>query len=164
MDSIKHYTTKKEGLLMFDRLNHGAVSGIIAGIVMGLISMTLHELKICKLCIIAIGGGIFSGQQMEGYNVYGLILAWLIHLALSAALGILIVIMLNYFGNKHHILKGAGLLTLVYLANIGVIAPLRGVLPGNQDYFDLLLLLLYHILFGSLASFLINRNKNKVMG
>ena len=145
---------------MFDRITLGAVSGIIAGIVMGLISMTLHAVKICKLCIIAIGGGLFSGQQMEEYNVYGLILAWLVHLALSAALGILIVIMLDYFGTKYHILKGAGLLTLVYLANIGIIAPLRGVFPNNQDFFDLLLILLYHIFFGSLASFIFVKYKN----
>lgn len=63
---------------MGDRIILGALSGIIAGIIMGLISMTLHAFNICKLCIIAIGGGIFSGQQMEGYNVYGLVLAWLV--------------------------------------------------------------------------------------
>lgn len=148
---------------MVDRITKGAVSGIIAGIAMGLISMTLHAVKICKLCIIAIGGGIFSGQQMEGYNVYGLVLSWLIHLALSAALGILIVIVLDYFGTKYHILKGACLLILVYLVNIGIIAPLRGVLPDHQGFFDLLLLLLYHIFFGGLASFLIVKYKNKVL-
>lgn len=133
----------------------GAVSGIIAGIIMGLISMLLHAVKICKLCIIAIGGGIFSGQLMEGYNVYGIVLSWLTHFALSGSIGILIAIMLHYSGTKYHILKGAGLLTLVYLADIGVIAPLRRVLPDNQEFFDLSIILFYHIFFGSLASFLI---------
>jgi len=68
--------------------------------------------------------------------------------------------MLEYFGTKYHVLKGAGLLTLVYLANIGLIAPLRGVFPNNQDFFDLLLMLLYHIFFGSLASFLFVKYEN----
>ena len=112
----------------------GAISGIITGIIMGLISMALHAVKICKLCIIAIGGGIFLGQMMEGYNAYGLILAWLTHLALSGSFGILIAILLHYSGNKYYILKGAGLLTLIYLADIGVIVPLRGVYPDNQDF------------------------------
>ena len=34
----------------------GLISGLIAGIVMGAISMILYALKICSLCIIAIGG------------------------------------------------------------------------------------------------------------
>ncbi|KJS80944.1 MAG: hypothetical protein JM58_18150 [Peptococcaceae bacterium BICA1-8] len=147
---------------MFNLVIAGAVSGIIAGIVMGLISMALSAVKICKLCLIAIGGGLFTGQLMDEFNGYGIILSWFIHLALSGALGILIVLMLHYFGTKYHILKGAGLLTLVYLANIGVIAPLRGVFPDNQEFFDLLLILLYHILFGGLASFLIVKYKNKI--
>lgn len=100
---------------------------------------------------------------MDEVNSYGIILAWLIHLALSGALGILIVIMLNYFGTKYYVLKGAGLLTLVYLANIGVIAPFRGVYPENQDFFDLLLILFYHIFFGSFTSYLIVKYKNKVV-
>ena len=139
----------------------GAVSGIIAGIIMGLISMALHTVKICKLCIIAIGGGIFSGQLMEGFNAYGLVLSWLTHLTLGGLFGILIAILLYYSGTKYHMLKGAGLLTLVYLANIGVIAPLRGAFPDNQNFFDLLLILFYHIFFGSLASFLVVKYKHK---
>jgi len=69
--------------------------------------------------------------------------------------------MLKYFGRKYHILKGAGLLTLVYLVNIGFLAPIRGVFPDNQDYNDLLLILIYHIFFGSLASFLIVKYEQK---
>jgi len=146
---------------MYDRLNTGAASGIIAGIIMGLISMTLFAVGICELCIIAIGGGIFTGELMGKLFIDGIILAWLIHFVLSGAFGIMIAIMLKYFGRKYHILKGAGLLTLVYLVNIGFLAPIRGVFPDNQDYFDLLLILLYHILFGSLASFLIVKYEQK---
>ncbi len=148
---------------MSERLKLGAVSGLIAGTVMGLFSMLLHGIKVCKLCIIAIGGGIFSGQQLEGYDVNGLIVAWLVHFALSALIGIILAMILDYFNNEYHILIGAGLLTLIYLANIGVIAPLRGVFPDNQSYFDLLLVLFYHILFGSMASYLIVKYQNKVV-
>ncbi|MGI6227354.1 MAG: hypothetical protein ACOYJ1_13980 [Peptococcales bacterium] len=147
---------------MYNYLLKGSLSGIIAGLIMGLISMSLHAAKICKLCIIAIGGGIFSGQQMEGYNVYGLLLAWLIHFALSGVFGILLAIILNYFVTKYYIFIGAGTLTLVYLANIGVIAPIRGVFPNNQDFFSLFLVLLYHIFFGSLTSYLIVKNKKEI--
>ncbi|MCK8818068.1 hypothetical protein MWH28_11935 [Natroniella sulfidigena] len=144
---------------MFDHAI-GALSGIIAGIFMGLISMTLFRIGICKLCIIAIGGGIFTGQLVE-LQPYGLIIAWLTHLSLSAAFGILITIVLNHFGSKYHVLTGAVLLTLIYLANIGIIAPLRGTIPDDPEYFDLLLILLYHIFFGSLTSFLIVKYGNK---
>ena len=148
---------------MLEHLKLGAVSGVIAGIVMGLFSMLLHGTKICTLCIISIGGGIFSGQQLQDYNVHGLILAWLVHFAFSASIGMVLAMILNYFNNKYHTLIGAGLLTLVYIAHIGVIAPLRGVFPDNQSYFDLLLVLFYHILFGSMASYLIVKYQNKVV-
>ncbi|MFZ5944762.1 MAG: hypothetical protein ACOYVD_11665 [Bacillota bacterium] len=148
---------------MYNHVLAGAISGIITGIIMGLISMALFASKICKLCIIAIGGGIFTGQLMDEFNGYGILLSWLTHLAISGALGILIQIMLYYLGEKLYILKGAGLLTLVYLANIGVIAPLRGVFPNNQEFNDLLLILIYHIFFGSLASFLVVKYKNKIL-
>ncbi len=132
----------------------GLTSGIIAGIVMGATSMILYALKICSLCIIAIGGGIFSGQQMGGYNLYGLILAWFTHFALSGALGVLIAFLLHYTDTRYGLLKGAGLLTLVFLADIGIIAPLRGTIPNNVEFNDFLLLLSYHIFFGVLASYL----------
>lgn len=144
---------------MSNLFSGGALSGIIAGIVMGLISMLLHAQKICKLCIIAIGGGIFSGQLLGDYNIYGLILSWLIHLALSAAFGILTATILSYTGPKHYFLKGAGIMTLVYLFDIGLIAPLRGILSDNQQFPDLLLVLFYHIFFGCLAAYLIVRSK-----
>ncbi|MBS4026903.1 MAG: hypothetical protein KGZ96_14710 [Clostridia bacterium] len=146
---------------MSDRITAGAVSGIIAGIIMGLISMILFAANICKLCIIAIGGGIFTGHLMNNFTLEGYILSWLIHLALSGAFGVMIAIMLTYLGTKHHILKGAGLLTLVFIADIGFLAPLRGIFPDNQAYFDLLLLLLYHIFFGSLASYIFVKYHSK---
>ena len=140
---------------MDDRITLGATSGIIAGSIMGAISLALFTLGICELCIIAIGGGIFTGQLMEGYSFFGMLLSWSIHLALSSVLGIVVALMLKYFGDRYNVLKGAVLLTLVYLINIGMLAPLRGVFPDNQNFFDLFLILLYHILFGGLASYLI---------
>ncbi len=141
----------------------GTISGISAGVIMGLTSMALHATKICKLCIIAIGGGVFSGRLMEGYNVFGLILSWVIHFALSVFFAILIIIMLHYTGSKYYTIKGAGLLTLIFLANIGIIAPLRGIMPANPAFSDLLLLLFYHILFGVLAGFFIVKYRNEAI-
>ncbi|WP_408956270.1 hypothetical protein [Natroniella sp. ANB-PHB2] len=144
---------------MFDRITTGALSGLAAGILMGLISMTLFRMQICKLCIIAIGGGIFTGQ-LGDLHIYGLIIAWLVHLALSSTFGILIATMLDYLGTDYYMLKGAALLILIYLANIGIIAPLRGTIPDSPEFFDLFLILLYHIFFGALTSFLVVKYSN----
>ena len=66
----------------------------------------------------------------------------------------LIAFLLHYTDTRYGLLKGAGLLTLVFLADIGIIAPLRGIIPNNVEFSDLLLLLSYHIFFGVLASYL----------
>lgn len=139
---------------MPDLFIKGVKSGIIAGIAMGTISMILHALKICELCVINIGGGIFLGQQVGTFDIYGFILAWVIHFAISGALGVLIAFLLHYTGRKYSLVKGAGLLTLIFVADIGLIAPLRGIIPNNIEFRDLLILLSYHVFFGALASYL----------
>jgi hypothetical protein len=50
---------------LFDRITAGAVGGFVAGVIMGALSFTLFNLNICELCVIAMGGGAFTGRLMK---------------------------------------------------------------------------------------------------
>ena len=145
---------------MHDRITAGAIGGLAAGIVMGLISMTLKNVGICELCVVNIGGGILSINFMGESTVIETLLGWIIHLALSVTFGVIIAIMLTYFGTKYHILKGAILITLLFIINIGIIGPMVGTISGAAEILDFYLVLFYHIIFGGLSSYITVRFGN----
>ncbi len=145
---------------MYDRITAGAVGGLVAGVLMGFISMILNLVGICDLCVINIGFSIFSTGQFGESTIFEILFGWIIHLVLSVTFGVLIAIMLTYFGTKFHILKGATLIALLFIVNMGIIGPMLGTIPGEAGIFDFYLMLFYHIIFGGLSSYIIVRYGN----
>lgn len=133
----------------------GGVSGVIAGIVVGIISKVLFLLNICNLCLVAIGGGLIRREMLTNKSFMWQVLSWIDHLAMSLILGFVLIYILHYTGKDFALLKGAVFGMIVWYINIAIISPLAGYIPASPDALSLMLLLTYHILYGLIAAWLI---------
>ncbi len=139
-----------------ERLTVGFLSGLAAGVIVGVISLTLYLTGLCELCLVAIGGGIFQSHILpETAGLGWLILGVIDHLILSASLGIAMALILTRFGDNLAILKGAFFGSVVWYLLIGIFSPLSGYLPEAPDLAALFILLGYHVAFGGLVAYLI---------
>lgn len=139
-----------------DRAAIGGTSGVIAGIIVGIISHILYVSDLCKLCLVAIGGGLFRrGMLPRTEGIMWQVLGWMDHLAMSLILGTILIYILQYTGKDYTLLKGAVFGMIVWYINIAIISPLAGYIPPSPDATSLLLLFSYHILFGLIAAWLI---------
>jgi hypothetical protein len=148
-----------------DRSLNGGAAGLIAGAVVGALSLLFYTLGVCNLCLVAIGGGL-SNKNMLARTVAPAwtILGFLDNLIISLILGVVLAYILHFTGSKHAILKGMGFGAVVWLIDIVIIAPLAGYIPKSPQPLDLAILLGYHLLFGSLTAFLIIRlSKNLIL-
>ena len=145
-----------------ERATVGFLSGLAGGIIIGLISLTLYTTGLCRICLVALEGGIFQQQLLPRTASLGwIILGSIAHLILSASLGVAIAFMLTYLGEKLAILKGAFLGAIVWYLLIGVLSPLAGYLPESPNLTDLFIVLGYHIAFGGFVAFLIMKYGTK---
>lgn len=141
-----------------DKALSGALAGLAAGLIIGIVSFGLYTLNICRLCLVAIGGGLFTQQMLpQGTTFIWLLLGWVDHLVMSMILGIILVFILHYTGRDYAIVKGAIYGAIVWYFAIGIIAPLAGFTPPSPRAADLLVLLAYHLVFGMLAAWLMVR-------
>jgi hypothetical protein len=139
-----------------DRATVGFLSGLAGGMVTGTISLTLYMTGLCEICLVALGGGIFTQQLLpRSASLDWMILGFITNLILSGSLGVAIAFMLTYLGEKLAILKGAFFGSIVWYLLIGVFAPLAGYLPESPVLIDLFIILGYHIAFGGFVAFLI---------
>jgi uncharacterized membrane protein YagU involved in acid resistance len=136
-----------------DRLVGGAATGLGAGLAIGFISNVLYILNVCKLCLVAIGGG-FARQRMlgeaEGFAWF--VLGWVDHLRISMLFGIILAYVLHYTGLNYVLLKGAFFGAVLWLLGIAMISPLAGYIPPSPSPLDLSIMLAYHIIYGLLVS------------
>ena len=144
-----------------DRTTVGFVAGLAGGGIIGVIAMTMNVLGLCKICLIALGGGVFQQQLLqEPVELGWIMLGWVSHLIISASLGVGIAVMFTYLGEKRAVLEGAFFGSVVWLLLIGVFAPLAGYLPESPKWFELFIVLGCHIAFGGLVAYLIVRYGN----
>lgn len=141
-----------------DRIVAGGLAGLVSGIILGLITTVLSLLGFCKLCLIAIGGGIFVRQILKSPIPIGwMMIGWLNHLIVSVALGIVLAYILTYMGKEYAVLKGAFFGAVVWYLLIGIFAPLAGYLPPSPEPLELFIVFGYHVFFGGLAAYLTTR-------
>lgn len=141
-----------------DRFTIGFFGGLAAGVVVGIIAMVMNMAGLCRLCLIALGGGVFQKELLQGTPSVGwIVLGWIGHLIISATLGVAIAVLLTYTGKKLAVLKGIFLAVATWYLLIGIFAPLAGYLPESPQWAELLLVLGYHVLFGGLTAYLITR-------
>ncbi len=48
-----------------ERVTVGFLAGLAGGIIIGIVSVTLHKIGICEICLVALGGGIFSNNYLK---------------------------------------------------------------------------------------------------
>ncbi|MBS4031782.1 MAG: hypothetical protein KGZ63_10260 [Clostridiales bacterium] len=144
-----------------DRATVGFVAGLAGDVIIGVIAMAMNILGLCKICLIALGGGVFQQQLLqEPVGLGWILLGWVSHLIISASLGVGIAVMFTYLGEKRAVLKGAFFGSVVWYLLIGIFAPLAGYLPESPKWIELFIVFGYHIAFGGLVAYLIVRYGN----
>lgn len=140
----------------------GSIAGLIAGTVTGAISFLLYSMGLCKLCLVAIGGGLFSRNMLtKSVPPAWTVLGFVDHFIMSIILGVVLAYILHFTGTDYALLKGLGFGATVWYINIAIVAPLAGYIPKSPQPADLAILLGYHLLFGLLASWVIVKLGNK---
>ncbi|MDW7651170.1 MAG: hypothetical protein SCK29_04895 [Bacillota bacterium] len=140
-----------------DKPVSGAAAGLVSGMTVGIISMALYMFGICNLCLVAIGGGLFNRAIVPPVLSVQNIAGWAAHLTLGMILGILFIYILYFTGRDFALLKGALFGTAVWYVAIGLVLPVSGMIPGNANTADIMILLAYHLLFGLLTAALLVR-------
>jgi hypothetical protein len=141
-----------------DKVAAGGLAGLGAGIVAGAVSHILFALGICRLCMIAIGGGLFRQQMLtEGMGLSWNIIGWVNHLLISSLLGVLMIYLLVLTGRKYILLKGLLYGAAVWFVAIELISPLAGYIPPAPNPVDMAIMLGYHMLYGVVAAWLLAR-------
>ncbi|MCW3491669.1 hypothetical protein [Dethiobacter alkaliphilus] len=139
-----------------NRVNAGALAGLLVGIVIGLIAMGMNMIGLCEICLIALGGGVFQQQLLQEPVAIGWILmGWVSHLIISIGLGIIFAFLLTYIGERLAVVKGAFFGAVVWYIAIGIFAPLAGYLPESPDPLELFIVFSYHLIFGMLVAYFI---------
>ena len=141
-----------------DKTAAGAAAGFAAGLVIGLISTVLNKTGICELCLINIGGGMFTRTIMVATApAVWQVIGWLVHLTLSIVLGVILAYIIHFTGKDFALLKGAIFGAVIWVVDIGIISPLAGYMVASPQPVDLLFLFSYHVLFGLLVAALLLR-------
>jgi hypothetical protein len=141
-----------------DKVTAGGLAGLGAGIVAGAVSQILFALGICRLCMIAIGGGLFRQQMLpQDAPLIWTIMGWVNHLVVSSLLGVLMIYLLVWTGRKYILLKGVLYGAAVWFVAISLISPLAGYIPPSPNPVDMAMILGYHMLYGVVAAWLLAR-------
>lgn len=135
----------------------GAVTGFVAGMATGLISTGLFLMDICQLCLIRIGGGLFMRSMLTETSLAWTVIGWLSHLTVSIVLGVILAYILSFTGKDFALLKGAIFGAVVWVVTIGFISPLAGYISARPSPGDIILVFVYHVLFGLIAAWLLVR-------
>ncbi len=111
---------------MRDTMTIGTIGGLIGTLFMHITNYILQSFGMIKITTLQIAAALFMDWEQVN-TTYGVIIGTINHFFIGAIAGVIIAIVLRYFGKDYYLLKGLGVLGVMYLAAMGFILPLNDI-------------------------------------
>ncbi len=142
---------------MMDKIIFGSLAGIISGILMGIANSVTNVLNISNYYAIEVAVGIFS-RGLYSPSISWLIVCWIAHLTIAMAYGVILCYIFYNTGKDYGLVKGLLYGGIVWLLNLGIIAPIIGYrVIQDLSSVDLLFSFVLHLFFGIIAAWVLIR-------
>jgi len=140
--------------LLKDRILAGTVAGMIATLIKSIPNIILWKLGIVKYFYLHIAASAMLGPE-DVQAPLGLVVGFIVDIITGGSLGILVILVLKYFGSDYWWYKGILVGNLIWLWGLGVMINFGAARLVPLEPLFRLTSLLEHQLFGLIAAYLI---------
>lgn len=112
--------------LLRDTMTIGTIGGLVGTLAMHITNYVLMSFGLVKITTLQIASALFMDWEQVN-TTYGVIVGAINHFFIGAIAGVIIAIVLKYFGKDYYLLKGLGVLGVMYLFAMGFILPLNDI-------------------------------------